>query len=81
MRIEREAVPVDQWKPTIGEDVLLFIVHPNAAAAGDPVELAQWQGWHVGRWTLRGWAWPGLAGTVTHVAPVPPIPDGARRLS
>jgi hypothetical protein len=71
------AVPVDQWRITVDEDVLIFVVHPNAKYATDEADLARWRCWCVGRWIKHnagGWMWMGMLGEITHVAPLPPIP-------
>lgn len=72
------AVPVDLWPKEIDERVLIYVVHQNAQHEKDEAKrLAEWEGWHVGYWTDQnkgGWVWHGMLGTITHVAPLPPIP-------
>jgi len=73
-----EALPVDQWPIEIDEDVLIYVVHPNAQWEKDEAKRReQWECWCVGRWidhNKGGWTWHGMCGTVTHVAPLPARP-------
>lgn len=75
---ELEAVPVTDWKITVGEDVLIYVVHPNAQYETDEaVRLAKWECWCVGHWidhNKGGWTWHGMSGKVTHVARLPERP-------
>ena len=71
-------VPVADWKITVDEHVLIYVVHTNAKFEDDPDKRrAQWECWCVGRWINHnkgGWTWHGMCGTVTHVARLPERP-------
>lgn len=79
-------VPVAEWPKKPGEQVLLWVVHPNAEFCTGK-DRDEWQGWCAGYWTERskswphghdkGWVWNGMMGHITHVAPLPPAPEGA----
>ena len=79
-------VPVAGWPKVAGERVLLWVVHPNAKFCTGK-DREEWQCWCAGYWTERskswphghdkGWVWNGMMGHITHVAPLPPAPEGA----
>lgn len=78
-------VPVADWRITVDEDVLIYVVHQNAQYEADEKQrLAQWEGWCVGRWIKHnkgGWMWHGMLGRITHVAPLPGRPCTVTRPS
>ncbi len=68
------AMTEDAWPKVVDAAVRILVVHRNALYESDPQERREnWIGWCEGRWTDfngGGWVWYGLAGTVTHVAPI-----------
>jgi hypothetical protein len=78
----QQPVPVAQWEIITDEDVLIYVVHPNAAYEPDEKRRReQWEGWFCGRWIKHnsgGWTWHGMLGAVTHVAALPARPDLSR---
>jgi hypothetical protein len=79
MSVDPCIIPESEWPREIDERVLIFVVHPNAAFARAD-DLANWMGWFQASWTDfngGGWVWHGMIGAVTHVRPMPPVPDDA----
>ena len=78
-------IPVAEWQKKPGEQVLLWVIHPTAQHYAGK-DRDEWQCWCVGYWTERsknwpeghgeGWVWNGMMGHITHVAPLPPAPEG-----
>jgi len=76
---EMAAVPVEQWKVTVDQDVLLYLVHNQAQYEKDPARRQRdWECWAVGRWIDHnggGWTWHGMSGQVKYVASLPARPQ------
>jgi hypothetical protein len=75
------AVPVEDWRIVVDEDVLIYVVHDHAQYEPDEKKRqAEWEGWFVGRWIKHnkgGWTWHGMLGRITHVAPLPARPTNS----
>lgn len=73
-------VSVADWRIVTDQPVLIYVVHDHAQYEPDEkTRLEKWESWHVGRWIDHnngGWMWHGMLGRITHVAPLPPHPEG-----
>ena len=63
-------VPVAEWPKKPGQRVLLWVAYDASIPGGWPC---------IGHWSEASQCWirEGLGGIVTHVAPLPPKPEGA----